>query len=68
VAASGVTWLFLFVPVWFFVRMAFNAVDGMLAREFGQASKLGAYLNELGDVVADTALYAPFALLPGSNA
>jgi len=68
VAAPGRTWLFLLVPVWFFVRMAFNAVDGMLAREFGQASKLGAYLNELGDVVSDTALYAPFALLPGSNA
>jgi len=59
--------LFLFVPVWFFVRMAFNAIDGMLAREFGQASALGAYLNELSDVVSDAALYVPFALLPGSN-
>jgi CDP-diacylglycerol--glycerol-3-phosphate 3-phosphatidyltransferase len=58
---------FLLVPVWFFVRMAFNAVDGMLAREFGQASKLGAYLNELTDVVSDAALYLPFALLPGSS-
>jgi CDP-diacylglycerol--glycerol-3-phosphate 3-phosphatidyltransferase len=46
------------------VRMAFNALDGMLAREFGQQSRLGAYLNELTDVVADTALIAPFALLP----
>lgn len=60
--------LFLLVPLWFFVRMALNAVDGMLAREFGQASAIGAYLNELSDVVADTALYLPFALLPGSNA
>ena len=24
--------LFLLVPVWMFVRMAFNAIDGMLAR------------------------------------
>jgi CDP-diacylglycerol--glycerol-3-phosphate 3-phosphatidyltransferase len=47
--------------------MAFNAVDGMLAREFGQASALGAYLNELTDVISDTALYLPFALLPGSS-
>ena len=31
--------LFLLVPVWFFVRMAFNALDGMLAREFGQARR-----------------------------
>ncbi len=58
--------LFLIVPVWLFVRMAFNAIDGMLAREFGQKSALGAYLNELTDVVSDAALYLPFAFLPGS--
>jgi CDP-diacylglycerol--glycerol-3-phosphate 3-phosphatidyltransferase len=46
-----------------FVRMALNAVDGMLAREFHQRSSLGAYLNELCDVVSDAALYAPFAWL-----
>jgi CDP-diacylglycerol--glycerol-3-phosphate 3-phosphatidyltransferase len=59
--------LFLLVPVWFLLRMALNAIDGMLAREFGQASALGAYLNELADVVSDTALYVPFALVAGSN-
>ncbi len=53
--------LFLLVPLWMFLRMAFNAIDGMLAREFGQQSKLGAYLNELTDVVADAALALPFA-------
>ncbi|MBC7942183.1 MAG: CDP-alcohol phosphatidyltransferase family protein, partial [Chitinophagaceae bacterium] len=37
--------------------------DGMLAREFGQASKLGALLNELTDVLSDAALYLPLALL-----
>lgn len=41
--------LFLLLPAWFFLRMAFNAVDGMLAREFGQKTALGAYLNELSD-------------------
>lgn len=56
--------LFLLLPAWLFVRMAFNAIDGMLARDFGQASKLGAFLNELTDVVADAALYLPFAFLP----
>jgi CDP-diacylglycerol---glycerol-3-phosphate 3-phosphatidyltransferase len=55
--------LFLLLPVWLFARMALNAVDGMLAREFGQKSDLGAYLNELTDVVADAALYLPFALV-----
>ncbi|MFQ6573049.1 CDP-alcohol phosphatidyltransferase family protein [Pseudomonas sp. UM16] len=59
------TWLFALVPVWMLLRMALNAIDGMLAREFGQQSKLGAYYNELCDLVADSALYLPFALLPG---
>ncbi|WP_312933490.1 CDP-alcohol phosphatidyltransferase family protein [Pseudomonas sp.] len=59
------TALFLLVPLWMLLRMALNAVDGMLAREFGQQSTLGAYLNELCDVIADAALYLPFALLAG---
>lgn len=63
VAAPG-HGLFLLLPAWLFLRMALNAIDGMLAREFGQKSPLGAYLNELCDVVSDAALYAPFGLLP----
>jgi phosphatidylglycerophosphate synthase len=55
--------VFLIVPAWLFARMALNAIDGMLAREFRQKSVLGGYLNELGDVVSDAALYAPFALV-----
>lgn len=58
-------WMFLLIPIWMVLRMALNAIDGMLAREFGQQSKLGAYLNELCDVAADSALYLPFALLVG---
>ncbi|TBU81571.1 CDP-alcohol phosphatidyltransferase [Pseudomonas daroniae] len=57
-------WLFALIPLWMLLRMALNAVDGMLAREFGQQSTLGAYLNELCDVIADAALFLPFALLP----
>jgi CDP-diacylglycerol--glycerol-3-phosphate 3-phosphatidyltransferase len=55
----------LLLPAVLFARMALNAVDGMLAREHGQKSKLGALLNELGDVVSDAALYLPLALVPG---
>lgn len=58
-------WLFALIPLWMIVRMALNAIDGMLAREFGQKSRLGAYLNELTDVIADSALFLPFALLTG---
>jgi CDP-diacylglycerol--glycerol-3-phosphate 3-phosphatidyltransferase len=59
--------LFLLISIWCLLRMAANALDGMLAREFGQASRLGAMLNELGDVISDTALYLPFAFVTGSN-
>jgi CDP-diacylglycerol--glycerol-3-phosphate 3-phosphatidyltransferase len=55
--------LFLLIALWLPARMALNAVDGMLARDFGQKSKLGAYLNELCDVVSDAALYFPFAFV-----
>lgn len=55
--------LFMLLPLWFFLRMALNAMDGMLAREFGQKSALGGYLNEITDVIADAALYLPFAFV-----
>lgn len=59
------TWLLL-MPVVLFVRMALNAIDGMLAREFNQKSDLGCFLNELSDVIADAALYLPFLFfMPG---
>lgn len=62
---GATTWgPFALIPLWMALRMAFNAVDGMLAREHGQQSKLGAFLNELTDVVSDAALYLPFALVP----
>jgi CDP-diacylglycerol--glycerol-3-phosphate 3-phosphatidyltransferase len=57
--------LLLLLPVLLFLRMALNATDGMLAREFSQRSNLGACLNELGDVISDAFLYLPFVYLPG---
>ncbi|PIT14305.1 CDP-alcohol phosphatidyltransferase family protein [Snodgrassella alvi] len=59
--------LFWLLPITLFIRMALNALDGMLARECNQQSRLGAVLNELGDVLSDIALYLPFILLSGSN-
>ena len=55
--------LLLLLPVWLFVRMALNAIDGMMAREFNMKSSLGAVLNEVGDVVSDLALYLPLAVV-----
>ena len=62
-ALSGYHWLFILIPIWLCVRMALNAIDGMLAREFNQKSRLGGYLNEITDVVSDAALYLPFAFV-----
>jgi len=59
------SWPLLALPAVLFVRMALNAIDGMLAREHAQASPLGAMLNELGDVASDAALYLPLALVSG---
>ena len=62
-ALSCYHWLFILIPIWLFLRMALNAIDGMLAREFNQKSRLGGYLNEITDVVSDAALYLPFAFV-----
>lgn len=56
------------LPIALLVRMALNAIDGMLAREHGQKSALGCILNEMGDVISDVALYLPFALIVGVSA
>jgi CDP-diacylglycerol--glycerol-3-phosphate 3-phosphatidyltransferase len=58
-------WPLLALPACLFLRMALNAVDGMIARENDQKSSLGAILNELGDVVSDASLYLPLAVVPG---
>jgi len=59
------SWALLMLPVVLFARMALNAIDGMLAREFDMQTALGGVLNEMGDVVSDALIYLPFALLPG---
>jgi len=55
-------WL-LVLPAWLFARMALNAMDGVAAREFSMSTRLGAVLNETGDVLSDLALYLPLSLL-----
>jgi CDP-diacylglycerol--glycerol-3-phosphate 3-phosphatidyltransferase len=51
--------LLLFVPIALFVRMALNAIDGMMARECDLTSPLGMVLNELGDIVSDVVTFLP---------
>lgn len=52
-------WLFLALPIGLLLRMALNALDGMMARRYNQISRKGEMLNELGDVVSDTIIFLP---------
>ncbi|MFU1859168.1 CDP-alcohol phosphatidyltransferase family protein [Sphingobacterium sp. NGMCC 1.201703] len=51
--------LFLALPIGLLLRMAFNALDGMMARLFNQTSKTGEVLNEVGDIVSDVLIFFP---------
>jgi CDP-diacylglycerol--glycerol-3-phosphate 3-phosphatidyltransferase len=53
----------ILMPIVLLLRMALNALDGMMARQFNMQSKTGAVLNEMGDVVSDIVLYYPLYLL-----
>ncbi len=64
--AGQPSYFFIF-PVFFFIRMAMNAIDGMLAKEHKMQSKLGAILNESTDVLSDGVLYYAFSTLPFFN-
>ena len=66
--AHPISGLLLLFPLWMLIRMAFNAIDGMLAREFKQQSNLGTFYNELCDIISDTALYLCFIAFGFINA
>jgi CDP-diacylglycerol--glycerol-3-phosphate 3-phosphatidyltransferase len=50
---------FAILPAWLVARTAFAAIDGTLAVEFGQKSRLGGVLNEVGDVVSEPLAFVP---------
>ena len=54
----------LFVAIGLLIRMMLNALDGMMARTYNLQSKFGEALNEIGDVISDTAIYFPIIFLP----
>jgi len=62
---QGASWILLLIPFVMFIRMALNAIDGILAKEHDMMSDEGAMLNELGDVISDVALYLPLAFIAG---
>lgn len=60
----GNYWL---VPLAVFVRLAFNALDGMVAIRSGLARPWGKVLNEFCDRLADLAFLTPLLAVPAAN-
>lgn len=58
---STQTSLFILLPAWLAVRTVCAARDGTMAVEFGQKTRLGGVLNEVGDIASDVALFLPLA-------
>jgi CDP-diacylglycerol---glycerol-3-phosphate 3-phosphatidyltransferase len=57
-------WVFLLISFGLLLRMALNALDGMMARTYNMQSKLGEILNEIGDVISDIFIFFPLIQLP----
>lgn len=55
------------VPVACATRLVLNLLDGALARKTGRMHPRGELYNELADRLADIALLAPVAFLPGAQ-
>ena len=56
-------WVYILMPIVMFVRMALNAIDGVMAKKYQMKSHLGLLLNELGDVISDLFLFIPFVFI-----
>lgn len=56
-------WIYILMPIVMFVRMALNAIDGVMAKKYQMKSHLGFLLNELGDVISDLFLFIPFVFI-----
>lgn len=57
----------LLIPFGLLLRMALNALDGMMARKYDMQSKLGEVLNELGDIISDVCILLPFLSIQNLN-
>lgn len=55
------------VPFLVFLRIALNALDGLVARELGVASRAGEVLNEFCDRLSDLVIFLGLALAPFAN-
>jgi CDP-diacylglycerol--glycerol-3-phosphate 3-phosphatidyltransferase len=59
-AGANRAWLWL-VPPCLLIRLLFNLLDGLVARELGMADAWGEVKNEFGDRLADAAIFLGLA-------
>ena len=59
--------LFLALPLGLLIRMALNALDGMMAKTYNQQTKKGELLNELGDIISDFFIFFPLLIFERQN-
>ena len=64
-ARPELRWLLLLTPLCLVLRMAMNALDGLLSREKGLATVSGEIWNEALDVVGDNVCYGVLYFVPG---
>lgn len=77
ILSAGLGYLFLYyqaypiillvLPLGLLIRMALNALDGMMARQYHMQSKLGEILNEVGDVLSDLVIIFPLVIIPHAS-
>jgi CDP-diacylglycerol--glycerol-3-phosphate 3-phosphatidyltransferase len=61
--AVGDVRVMLVVPIAILIRMALNAIDGLLATRHATPTRLGGMLNELVDVLSDSVVLGAFAFV-----
>jgi len=66
-AAEENRWLFLVIPLLLLLRIALNALDGMVAQATGKARAFGEVLNEVTDRLSDVAILLGLAFSPLSS-
>ena len=64
---AGWLWLLWLLPPLIVVRLALNALDGLVAVRSGTARPWGKVLNELCDRLADLLFLGPLLLVPGTD-
>jgi CDP-diacylglycerol--glycerol-3-phosphate 3-phosphatidyltransferase len=62
--ADHLRFLLLLAPLFLVLRMAMNALDGMLSREQGTGSVAGEIWNEALDILGDTISYGALYFVP----